>query len=115
VISNSLFCVGVGGGGGKDHVVEAVGGVAQDTGHLLAWAVPMLCDLAKSPSLWNPGPAYTFYKHRAPPTSIYYCYQRQRSCMRRAILADGCVVEETSTVKARRKDNKDCPADPPRL
>jgi hypothetical protein len=67
-------------------------------------------ETAKLYTLAFAAPAYRFYKYRASPTSTHhYCRRRQRSCMRKATLADGCVVEETSTVKAWRKDNKAVP------
>jgi hypothetical protein len=89
-----LFCVGVG-GGGKHHVVEAVDDVVQDQAICSLGAAPMLCHLAKVPSfepwLLVSFPAHKFYKYRASPTSIHYCYQRQRSCIRRATLAEGWI------------------------
>jgi hypothetical protein len=90
-------------------VVEAVDDVVQDQAICSLGAAPMLCHLAKvlsfEPWLLVSFPAYKFNRYKASPTSIHYCYQRQQSYMRRATLADGCVVEETSAVKAWRKDN----------
>jgi hypothetical protein len=78
-------------------VVEAVDDVAQD--QAICSPGPRRCRVtSRNRQAFRPlallfSPAYRLYKYRPSPTSIHHCYQRQRSCMRRATLADGCVLE----------------------